>query len=153
MGSAALLLVVGAACSASGPASTTAVPSPTISTSAACDPAPDWLLSALQDGLVDRGATVSNAFLAQAHNVTSLPDELSAEAFEDAWWVSARINGVGVRPELATWITNRRADSDGEIVSANVSARRYSSWPHGDADVTGDGRLQAETCVGPIPES
>jgi hypothetical protein len=120
-----------------------------------CQPAPDWLVSALQDGLVVRGATLSEVYAGEASSFSSGPEQVLSASFAQAWWIVAKINGAGVRPEAAIWVTNRtQAGTAGDIFAANPAALRYSEWGQGGSiAIRGDGQDALLACLTPIPES
>jgi hypothetical protein len=119
-----------------------------------CAPAPDWLVAVLQQGIVVRGATLSNVFVVTASTFESGPSELQGDAFASAWWVAGKISGAGVRPEVALWLTNRTTvDQDGEIFAVDAAAQRYSHFTRPSQVISGPGMDEARDCVGPIPES
>jgi hypothetical protein len=122
---------------------------------AGCAVAPDWLIAVLQGALVVREATLSNVYVLPATGLSSGPPEVQTEAFASAWWVAGMISGVGVRPEIAVWLTNRTSeDREGEILSVDAAAQRYSDWPVDRTQpIRGAGIAEARACVGPIPES
>jgi hypothetical protein len=136
------------------PSGSSPSPAPTGSP-ASCEPAPAWLIAVIQEGIVVRGATLSNMYVTQASGLSGGPAELKADAFASAWWVAGRINGAGVRPELAVWLTNRTAqDEDGEILAVDAAAQRYSEWGRDSVEpIRGEGLEEVRSCVGPIPES
>jgi len=120
-----------------------------------CTSAPEWLVDAISDGILVRGAYLSNVYVGPAAGFSSGPPGVLTDAFSDAWWVAGRLNGVGVQPELAVWLTNRTSEgASGEILAANPAARRYSEW---GAEVTepivGDGLRPVQDCVGPMPQT
>jgi hypothetical protein len=121
---------------------------------ATCQPAPDWLVTVLQDGIVVRGATLSNVNVLPADGFSSGPPELQTGAFAAAWWVAGKISGAGVRPEVALWLTNRtRQDQDGQILAVDAAAQRYSGFARPSDAISGSGMDEVRACVGPIPES
>lgn len=121
----------------------------------ACQPAPAWLRTALQNGLLVRGATLGEAFIGPASNFSSGPAAVMSGSFGNAWWAAARINGAGVRPENGLWLTDRtQAGASGEIFGANPTAVRYSEWGQGGSDpIVGEGSQAVLDCMTPIPES
>lgn len=122
---------------------------------AGCEPAPAWLVAVIQDGIVVRGATLSNMYVMGASGFTSGPPELQTDAFASAWWVAGKVSGAGVRPEVAVWLTNRTSqDKDGQIFAADAPARRYSEGGStAEEAIRGAGLEAVRRCVGPIPES
>jgi hypothetical protein len=119
-----------------------------------CAPAPDWLVTVLQDGIVVRGATLSNVNVLTANGFSSGPPELQTDAFAASWWVAGKISGAGVRPEVALWLTNRTAqDQDGQILAVDAAAQRYSGFTRPSEAISGSGMNEVGACVGPIPES
>lgn len=137
-----------------GSSGSSASPGPSGS-SGPCEQAPEWLVAAIQEGLAVRGATLSNMYVRAASGVSGGPPELQTDVFASAWWVAGRINGAGVRPEPAVWLTNRTSRvSEGEFFAVDAAAQRYSEWgrPSGEP-IRGDGLEDVRACVGPIPES
>jgi len=120
-----------------------------------CEPAPDWLIVVLQDALVVREATLSNVYVLRADGFSSGPAQLQTTEFESAWWVAGKISGAGVRPEIATWLTNRTSrDQAGQILSVDAAAQRYSTWESDQGQpIIGPGISDVRACVGPIPEA
>jgi hypothetical protein len=110
-------------------------------------------VDAISAGIVVRGATLSNAFVAHAFGFTAGPDVIFTDAFADAWWVASKITGAGVQPELAVWLTNRTEEgSSGEIFAVSPAARRY--WHGGGTEpIAGAGMDAAVPCVGPLPKT
>ena len=119
-----------------------------------CQPAPDWLITAVTQLLAVGGATLSEVYVGPA-SITSGPPEVMSELFKPAWWVVAKANGVGVRPEIAVWVTNRGAPgTSGDIFAANAAAVRYSrSGQRGQVPIAGDGQDALLGCLTPIPKS
>jgi hypothetical protein len=119
-----------------------------------CQPAPDWLISAVTEQLAVAGATLSEVYVAPA-SITSGTPEVMSELFKPAWWVVAKINGAGIRPEIGVWVTNRIAPgTSGDIFGANAAAVRYSrSGQRGQTPIRGDGQEAILGCLTPIPES
>jgi hypothetical protein len=124
------------------------------SSMAPCQPAPDWLVTAVTKGLAVTGATLSEVYVGPA-SVTSGPPDVMSSRPGPAWWIVAKINGAGVRPAAAVWVTNRTAPgTSGEIFAANASALRYSTFGQGgQIPIRGDGQEAVLACLSPIPES
>ena len=120
-----------------------------------CEAAPGWLVSALEDGLAVRGATLSEIYIGEAWGFTSGPATVMSAEFVPAWWIVAKINGAGVRPEAAVWVSNRTgAGTAGTIFGANPSAIRYTKFGQGGSNpIRGAGQEQVLVCLTPIPES
>lgn len=101
-----------------------------------------------------RGATLSDVYIRPTDGFSSGPPELQTREFASAWWVAGKISGAGVRPEIGTWLTNRTSqEREGEILSVDAAAQRYSSWQAPDEPIRGPGSAELRACVGPIPES
>jgi hypothetical protein len=152
-------IVLLSACGSGGsrdsePPGSTASPAADASSVAGCEPAPAWLVAVIQDGIVVRGATLSNMYVMQASGFTSGPAELQTDAFASAWWVAGKLSGAGVRPEIAVWLTNRTSENqDGQILAADAPARRYSEGGStAEEAIRGAGLEDVRQCVGPIPE-
>ncbi len=147
-----LVIATLSACTAGGSSPrTTSVNSPA-GFATACQPAPPELVSYLEGGLSVRGATLSHVVVVPATGI----DRSSAglpPSFATAWWVGARITGAGVRPELIVWFVSSLAPrSADQILAANATARRDSSWSPADGeDITGPGLADVAACVGPMP--
>ena len=142
-----------------GPASASPAELPSSSpggepSSTSCQPAPDWLLAALTNGLAARGATLSEVFVGEA-SITSGPPRVMAPSFGPARWIVGKVNGAGVRPGVAIWVTNGTASGKkGEILGANAAALRLSTFGvAGQAEIHGDGQGELLACLSPIPES
>lgn len=122
---------------------------------APCTDAPSWLVDAIGDGILVRGAYLSNVYIGPASGFTSGPPELLSDAFGEAWWVAARLNGAEVQPVLAVWVTNRTTpNAAGQIYAANPAASRYTEWGAGvSAPIVGDGLQNVQSCVGPMPST
>ena len=123
--------------------------------SSTCEQAPEWLIAAIGEGIVVRGATLSNVYVLPATTFSSGPAELASEAFASAWWVAGKLSGVGVRPEVAVWLTNRTTeDASGDLLAVDAAAQRYSNWRREtEQPIRGPGLDEIRACVGPIPES
>lgn len=136
--------------SSGGSASDTSIPTP-----GRCEPAPGWLVTALEDGLAVRGATLSEVYIGEAWDFTSGPAAVMSAAFVPAWWIVAKVNGAGVRPEIVVWVTNRTGSGKaGSTFGANPSAVRNSTFGQGGANpIQGSGQEQVLSCLTPIPES
>lgn len=121
---------------------------------APCQPAPDWLISALNKGLAAPGATLSEVYVGEASISSGLSPSV-APSFATAWWVVAKVNGAGVRPVVAIWATNRIAtDGRGDILAANAAALRSTTFRNGgQVPLLGDGLDVLLACLSPIPES
>src|SRR5206468_10187582 len=118
-----------------------------------CQPAPGWLVTTISRGILVRGAYLSNTYVGSASGFSAGPSAVFTAHFATAWWLAGRLNGVGVQPELAVWVTNRTVESaTGEIFAVNSPARRYSDWGSGGSDqIAGDGLQPVQDCVGPMP--
>jgi len=121
---------------------------------APCQPAPEWLITAVTAGLAVPGATLSEVYVGPA-SITSGPAEVMTARFEAAWWVVAKINGAGIRPAEAVWVTNRTAPGiSGDIFGANAAALRSSTFGQGgQIPIGGEGQEALLGCLSPIPES
>jgi hypothetical protein len=120
---------------------------------AGCTTAPPWLADAISDGILVLGAYLSNAYVGPASGFTAGPPDVFTDDFAEAWWVAGRLNGGGVQPELAVWLTNRTAAGiNGQIFAANPAAKRYTAWGNGVSEqIVGDGLEPVQACVGPMP--
>lgn len=119
-----------------------------------CQPAPDWLITAVTKGLAMPGATLSEVYVGGA-SITSGPPGVTGAEFKPAWWIVAKISGAGVRPVVAVWATNRTAPAkSGDIFAANPAALRSSTFGQGGSvPIQGDGQEALLACLTPIPES
>lgn len=119
-----------------------------------CTPAPDSLITALTKGLAVPGATLSEVYVGEASITSGLSGEV-APSFVTAWWVVAKVNGAGVRPTVAVWVTNRvDSGARGDILAANASALRTTTFGHGgQVPLLGGGLDVVLACLSPIPES
>ena len=120
-----------------------------------CQAASDWLVTAVKDGLAAPGAYLSEVYVGEAWAFTSGPAAVLSAEFVPAWWIVAKINGAGVRPEVAVWVTNRVGPArSGTIFGANPSAIRYSHFGQGGSNpIRGSGQDGLVACLTPIPES
>jgi hypothetical protein len=155
MSLAVLAAIIMCAC-ASSPPPESGVPSNSLVTpelsSGPCRAAPTWLVAATSARIRERGATLSNVYIGPASNFTEWPDPLSTEAWADAWWVVGWISGIGIQPEVASWVTNRTGPATkGDIFAVDAPASRYSSW---DSQlIKGDGLAEVRACVPEPPRS
>lgn len=120
-----------------------------------CQAAPGWLVTLLQGGLAVRGATLTEMYIGEAWGFSSGPPAVMSAEFASAWWIVAKINGAGVRPEAAVWVTNRTGPvKTGTIFGANPAAVRYSKFGDGGSSpIRGQGQEDALACLTPIPQS
>jgi hypothetical protein len=119
--------------------------------SQACEPAPEYLRAFLEGGLSVRGATLSDMVVVAATQV-EVHDAGLSNAFEQGWWVAARITGAGVRPELVAWLASSlRPASAAQVAAANPTARRDWSGSSARSELDAAGLATAMACVGPIP--
>jgi hypothetical protein len=120
-----------------------------------CQPAPEWLVTVLQAGVAVHGATLSEVYVGEAWDFTSGPAAVMSADYVPAWWIVAKINGAGVRPEVVVWVTNRTGVAKtGTILGANPSSLRYSKFGQGGSNpIQGSGQAQLLACLTPIPES
>lgn len=120
-----------------------------------CQSAPEWLVSAVKEGLGVTGAYLSEVYVGEGSDFTSGPASVMSAEFVPAWWIVAKINGAGVRPEVAIWITNRTGPGkSGDIFGANPAAIRYSHFGQGGSNpIRGSGQDSLVACLTPIPAS
>lgn len=124
----ATLLV--AACGGTGtPASSPA--------SSRCQAAAPALVDAIEAGLtVTGGGSLANAQAVQS------------TAFQNGYFVSARIEGQGMSSTMGTWATND-LNGGGSIFSADSFAREFSEWGDGPGfSSSDDGFEESRRCAG-----
>jgi hypothetical protein len=113
-----------------------------------CDAAPRWLVQVIQSGVTTKGATVADAYVAPASDLSGLPG-FADPRWDHATWVLARISGTRGKDVLGIWLTNGLDESDpGLLFAVNAGARKHSSWGADiDAAIGGHG-TEARSCVG-----
>ncbi len=123
--------------------------SPTAPPNGKCVTAPEVVIAQLSGGLTVRGAYISNAYASRATDV-----QASSVQMEDPWWLAARINGVGVQPELGVWLVNGLAGGS-RVLDANASAGRYTTFDASPSDLSASSDIVAglAACVGPLPKT
>jgi len=119
-----------------------------------CQQAPDWLVTRLAQGLLVRGSSLSEVYIGVASDFTSGPAVVLTAEFMPAWWVAAKINGAGIRPEIGLWVAGPiHSGSFGQLFGANAAAQRYTKWGSGSSDpIRGMGSESVLACLAPIPE-
>lgn len=124
------------------------------STTEPCQRAPDWLVTELGQGLLIRGAYLSEVYIGTASDFTSGPATVLNKDFIPAWWVAAKINGAGIQPEVGLWVVGPiRGSKAGQLFGANAAALRYTSWGSDDTEsIRGKGADAVLTCLTPIPK-
>jgi len=125
-----------------------------LSSAEPCQQAPDWLVARLRQGLLVRGSSLSEVYVGVASNFTSGPAIVLTAEFTPAWWVVAKINGAGIRPEIGLWVAGPiHSGSFGQLFGANAAAQRYTTWGSRDLDpIRGTGSEAILACLTPIPE-
>ena len=117
---------------------------------APCEPGQPTFVEQLDAALPERGAYVSNLYVAPATDVADPTLGLT-----DPWWAAGKVNGMGVRPEAGIWLWDRAADGTAAVIlSANASASRYFGFQAADASLADSSATAAALldCVGPMPE-
>jgi hypothetical protein len=122
---------------------------PTTPPNGKCVTAPQVVIGQVSGGLTVRGAYISNAYVSRATDVAA-----SAVQMEDPWWLAARINGVGVQPELGVWLVDGLTGAS-QVLNANASAGRYTTFDAGPSDLSASSDTVAglAACVGPLPKT
>jgi len=124
------------------------------STTGPCQPAPDWLVAELGQGLLVRGAYLSEVYIGAASDFTSGPAAVLDDGFAPAWWVVAKINGAGIQPEVGLWVAGPIRDRKAvQLFGASAASLRYTSWGSDSSDpIRGMGSDVVLDCLSPIPE-
>ena len=112
------LVVVPAACGGGG----TLTSAPT----AACVPAPAWLVATINENMTTKGVTLGTAYVAPATDISGAAGTFN-EPGATAWWVAGKLTGVDEPP--AYWLVDSLDENElGAIEGANSVAQDHNSW-------------------------
>jgi len=131
--------VVLAACGGGG----TPTPAPT----AACMPAPAWLVAKINENMTTEGVTLDTAYVAPATDISGAAGTFS-EPGATGWWVGGKLTGVDEPP--AFWLIDRLDENElGAIEGANSVAKDYNDWGilGPDAVVVAAGSEAVSDCI------
>ena len=104
-------------------------------------------------GTACRGSYLSEVYVGTASDFTSGPAAVLTDEFAPAWWVAAKINGAGVRPEAGLWVAGPIHDSKADyLFTANAAANRYTKWGSGVSIRFWKGSDVVLACLTPIPK-
>lgn len=145
----AAILVVLSSCLADGSSTPPTPSAPESAGPSGCDQdAAQHLVDRLNEGLVVRGAYVSNVYAAPADDLQTVPP-----GFTDAWWGAGKVNGTGLRPEIGIWLWDRDASDKAGVRSANATSTRYFEFSPIDLSFAASSQVVAALvdCVGPMP--